>query len=75
MRIRRSGVYYINIDTINNIIKIGDKIQKKKSKEYIGVIDSILYNVMNVDKEMTKSDYLIYVGNHFYILDNIEKID
>ena len=75
MRIRRSGVYYINIDTINNIIKIGDKIQKKKSKEYIGVIDSILYNVMNVDKEMKKSDYLIYVGNHFYILDNIEKID
>jgi len=75
MRERRKPVDFTETQYIiyNNIhYSIGDIIIKK-NKEPIGKISNILYNKLNIINGLTENDYIFFVNNDIFFLNEIEK--
>ena len=75
MRKRRKPVDFVETNHIvyNNISYSFGDIIIKKNDELIGKISNILYNRINIINGLTENDYIFYVNDNIFFLNEIKK--
>ena len=74
MRKRRKPVDFVETNHIvyNNISYSFGDIIIKKNDELIGKISNILYNRINIINGLTENDYIFYVNDNIFFLNEIK---